>query len=334
MLNVKKVAAIVAAAALVACSTEPLSTVVRNPRDGTTPQTNIYPPWRYKVIPLLPGTLSLATDVNDLNEIVGYVNGEAFWMPLSGGHQLLAHPGFTGANAQVINGRSAIGGAVINNGTYLPAFWIDRASTPINLATRGSVLDMNDRSEAVGWTTVRGIVRAYYWETATRSVVYLPRYSTGNDDVAWAINNDRVVVGTSAGYPVMWRQINGAWTVTRIFGIFPTDIDAGYGTVGSDGLGHANFGKPSAVGVFATQWLGNAWAVNGRGEAVGDDWDVTNNIVLAWAGDRGGQFSYLPFPNSSSFTSSSARGVNTCGLVVGFLGPQFSSEAVAWNPGC
>ncbi len=332
MSSLHKAVAFLFLASLIGCGADTLSSPLRVVPDK--PDGNVYPAWQYKPVVLLPGPQSLASDVNDLNEIVGYTNGEAFWMPFGGSHLLLAHPGSTGANAGAINGKSAIAGAVITNGLYVPAYWRNPGAAPLQLKGNGSSLDLNDRSEVVGWINVKGIVRAFYWETATNTRVHLPRYSTGNDDYAWAINNDRIVVGTSAGYPVMWRQINGVWTVSLLQGMFPYDIDAGNGTVGSDGSGHATFGRPSLAGYFGTTWTGTAWAVNGLGDAVGEDWNTSTGQMLPWVGDRAGGFTYLPFPSGSTYNQASARGINNCGLVVGFLGNVFSGEAIAWNPGC
>jgi hypothetical protein len=320
-------------ATVLGCRTDQVSAPSRA---GAIPEAaaKVYPASQYKARVLIPGTNSLAADVNDANAIVGYVNGEGFWLPWGGSHRILARPGSSGANAVAITTHHGIGGAVIRNAVHFPAYWPDPHARPMELAGNGSVMDVNDRGEAVGHMEVKGIRRAFYWETATRSWVALPRYAKGADDFAWAINNDRLVVGTSSGYPVMWRQLNGSWTVYRINGIFPTDIDAGYGTVGYDGQGHATYGSPDHAGTFPTQWLATAWAVNNRGEAVGEDWNTATNQVLAWVADRFGSRTYLPLPPGSTQTSASARGINTCGLVVGFLGSTFASEAVMWDPGC
>lgn len=330
MFSVRAVA-VVALAAVAACGADPVS-VSRSAVPGN-PNANIYPAAQYKPVVVIPGQTGVVNDVNDRNELVGYVNGDAFYMPWGGSYQLLPHPGFVGGSASVINVYGAIGGYVATTAAQ-PAYWPRATSSPMVLKREGMVQDMNDRSEAVGYQVVRGIIRALYWETATGVSVSLPRYATGGNDVAYAINNDRIVVGISSGVPVMWRNVNGAWTVTKLKGIFPMDIDGGNGTVGYNASTQAAYGQPSLAGLFGTSGYAMAHAVNYKGVAAGDDRNLSTGVTLAWVADRFGTFLYLPFPFGSTYSASAARGINTCGMVVGSMGTPFSSEAAVWDPGC
>ncbi|MBK8247395.1 MAG: hypothetical protein IPK85_08370 [Gemmatimonadetes bacterium] len=306
----------------------------RRPLAPDTPSAKVYPPWAYSVSSLFPGQQSVATAVNDLNQVAGHVGGSAFLRESNGTVYLLPLNGAAWATATDITTHGVVSGAVLRNGVSYPAVWTTPTAPASELPRPGGVHAINDRLEAVGRYDRKGFPRPMYWDVRNGTAVFLPVPPGTTQGFANDINNDRIIVGEVDGRGATWRWNGTTWVFASLNGIRAWGVDAGYGTVGITPSGQAAFGSPDLTGLFPTVGLSTAWDTNGRGVATGEDWNLTTNRMDAWVGDRNGNFSILPFPSGSTAFQASGRAVNTCGLVVGFIAWGATQEAVMWDPGC
>jgi hypothetical protein len=318
---------------VIACTGEP-GMGPRPPLVPDAPSAKVYPPWSYSVISLFPGQPSVATAVNDLNQVAGHVGGSAFLRESNGMVYLLPLNGASWATATDITAHGAVSGAVQRSGVSYPAVWTRPTAPAIELPRPGGVHAINDRLEAVGRFDRKGFPRPMYWDVRNGTSLFLPVPPGTTQGYANDINNDRLIVGEVDGRGAMWRWNGTMWVFSPLNGIRAWGIDAGYGTVGITPLGQAVYGSPDSTGTFPTVGLSTAWDTNGRGVATGEDWNLTTNRMDAWVGDRMGNYSILPFPAGSTAFQASGRAVNTCGLVVGYIAWGGYQEAVMWDPGC
>ncbi|MCC6317157.1 MAG: hypothetical protein IT361_05640 [Gemmatimonadaceae bacterium] len=298
----------------------------------TTPAAALLPPWSYNgpKVPF-PGQHSELLDVNDRGHMVGFAGDDAVLLDLHGGTYWLNKAGGTRAEARAVNASAAAAGWVY--GTWQnPAIWLRPTSAPILRPEFGWVWDMNDRAEAVGSINVNGVYQAFYWEatTGTFTVLPMPRGATWTQ--ATGINNDRVVVGLSGSGGVMWRLRSTGWVVTRLKGIDPWAVDAGYGTVGTDRNGRPAWGNPHLARIMGAGGIANG--IHPGGTISGGMSAVLYGTMDAFVADRSGAITFLPAPAGAQ--GAQAYNSATCGLVVGssYNPAIFANQAVYWDPGC
>lgn len=319
---------LVAMALLAGCAvdhtTEPIG--ARLPVGG--PAANVYPASQYRIKPLFPPSIySVATAINDNNEVAGLAGSEPFLFDATGTMHLLSLNGGTWGMATDITAAGAVGGILSQRGASYPAVWTNAGATPVVYPAPGNVLALNDRLETVGSLVRRGNWAPMYWDVRSGALYLLPMPPGSIAGTANDINNDRVIVGEVDGAGVMWRWNGSGFDYRVLSGIVTWAIDHGYGTAGRSATGQAVWGKPHLAGTFPTTGSARSWRVNGWGVVAGDDLTAATGAMRAWVGDRAGAFTVLP---AGGALQSSARAVNNCGVVVG----QVGNQAVIWNPGC
>lgn len=299
--------------------------------------------------PTVVPTLGRFEDVNENNLIVGTANGTAVFMQLGGPVINMNKGTGVASEAYAVNLAAQIVGAV-NLGSpgappLSPAFWPQPSAVPVILPESGDAVDINDQGLAVGTIERKGKRRAFIWDhSRSGQVTILPLLPGGSSSAARAVNNDRLILGVAddgaTEHTVVWQFKGTRWTVQPVSGIDGRDLDAGLGIVGSSG-GRASYGTPNFVGLLNTVGPSDAWAASVNGFVVGEDngtspgWPQVNEAYIA---DRAGTTTYLPLPTSSMWRATFARGVNSCGVVVGgvwpFPGGTFTDSPAVWDPGC
>lgn len=313
---------------LTACAADRTATPVAARVPDAHAGSNVFPAFQYRHKLLFPATIySVATAINDNNEVAGLAGNDPFFRDAAGNITLLSRNGGSWGMATDITAGGAVGGILTLGSTSYPAVWTSPTATPVTASVPGNVLAINDRLEAVGSAARRGGWAPIYWDVRSNTLLALPVPPGTISATANDINNDRVIVGEADGRGVMWRWNGSGFSYTLLSGIVPWAIDYGLGTAGRTLGGQAAWGKPSLAATWPTTGSARAWRVNTWGVAVGDDYTAATGTMRAWVGDRTGAFTILPAGTASQAT---ARAVNTCGLVVG----QVGNQAVTWDPGC
>lgn len=292
------------------------------------PGANVYPAFQYRIKTLFGASIySVATAINDRNEVAGLAGSAPFFFDASSTITFLSLNGGTWGMATDITSAGAIGGIVTQGGVPYPAVWANAAATPVLYRVPGNVLALNDRLEAVGALARRGSWAPIYWDVPSNTFLLLPMPPGSITGTANDINNDRIIVGEVDGRGVMWRWNGSGFSYQVLNGLATWAIDYGMGTAGRTPSGQAAWGKPGLAATWPTTGSARSWRVNTYGVAVGDDYTAATGAMRAWVGDRSGNFTILP---AQGALQSTARAVNTCGMVVG----QVGNQAVIWNPGC
>ncbi|MBL8959530.1 MAG: hypothetical protein JNJ98_06745, partial [Gemmatimonadetes bacterium] len=154
-------------AASIGCSTDAALAPLASAR-GALPSAALLPAAAYSlrtVFPLNIGYSSRALDVNDRNQVVGYVSTHAFLADSIGNVTLPGkQPGRYQANAinmrdEVVGRREDVGG------TMYPLVWSSPSSQPKELRVAGEAHDINDYGEAVGEFSGPFRPLAFFWDT-------------------------------------------------------------------------------------------------------------------------------------------------------------------------
>jgi probable HAF family extracellular repeat protein len=164
------------------------------------------------------------------------------------------------------------------------------------------VLDLNDLGDAVGHDGSAGGGVAFMWREDAMNQT-LPTLPGGSTSKAWALNDNRVVVGESAtgSYPAeafKWDDTNGTVALTPLAAgpSYAHDINDSGVVAGSadDGAGnlHAVYWDAGGTLHDLTVEQGNlggsfseAWGINESGEIVGVAEDASSNLhAVLWDG--------------------------------------------------
>ncbi len=164
----------------------------------------------------LGGDSSIAFGVNDKGHVVGLSatsrgKYRAFlWRPRSGVMQKLASfgAGWSDVVAYDINATGQIVGGAANLGVL----WQPSTDTTLDLGSLGGdrtlARGINDTGHAVGGSVTKlGRWRAFLFRPRTHSMVSLG--TLGGASIAYAINENRWVVGTSGSAAFLWKPIRG-----------------------------------------------------------------------------------------------------------------------------
>ena len=289
-------------------------------------------------------------DVNGRNLIVGTAADNAVAMVLGGALIKLSNGPGVASRAEAVNERGEIVGGV-NAGTLqsprdVPAYWRRVGVAPLLLSNSGIASDVNDHGIVVGtFYPPTGFGEAFVWTPSTGLLELLPPIPGGSNTSAFAINNDRIILGYSDGWTVLWQHNGTTWNVQNVAvwnqSIAGDDIDSGYGIVGHT-MYMASFGDPNHAGYFSMSSLGRSFATAVKGRGVVTGWDEGVNppgvphsygFGTAFIADRSGATTYLPYP-VGPWLASAGYGLNACGLVVGVLYTNYAYHPAVWNPGC
>jgi uncharacterized membrane protein len=272
------------------------------------------------------------------------------WSLVNGSWQITAYPWDATATSAVIKG-------INDNRDKAGTFWPASAPRAViwNPAGSYTVLGCNELGEAYAISSGGQVVVGTYRSGASSIATVwrpsqcretLPALNAGSGGVAYAVNGDGTIVGgNSAGVPVRWRRVNGAWQVEQL------DSRPGsvYGANGAgDVVGSVTVSCSSPDGCSrGIVWFANGGsrelptlggpttaprAINSSREVVGLSTQGNGNgVPFIWSEALG--IRQLPLSNGGwAFTISDVRTDGTR-LVAGAGGRPFSAQTwVVRNP--
>jgi len=183
------------------------------------------------------------------------------WSQQNGAWQITAYPWDASATSAVIR-------AVNDQGDKAGQFFPGSAPRPVlwNAAGAFTVLGCSELGAAYGLSAAAQVaVGGYNSVSFSTPKVWrigqcgetLPPLSAGASGFAYAVNGDGTIVGgSSAGFPVRWRRINGSWQVEQ--------LDSRQGTVrGSNSAGDLVGDVTENCQSTCSTFKGIVWFVNG-----------------------------------------------------------------------
>jgi hypothetical protein len=135
-----------------------------------------------------------------------------FWANPSATPTVLASGEFTSVSARGLNNVGQIVGDGLLSGRTTALFWASPTDSPIRLRVSGLAHGINDDGQIVG-AAVAGVRIPIFLESPTSNQTVLPDGGLGFSDgtlhavVAMDINNDGIIVGWGAGFPLLWTPL-------------------------------------------------------------------------------------------------------------------------------
>jgi uncharacterized membrane protein len=185
------------------------------------------------LLPIGGFTVSISADgINDDGQIVGsgFSQGVAFplfWASPSANPNLLPTGEFSSVSALGINNMGQIVGSGFLPGTTFATalFWASPTASPGRLGVTGQAHGINDDGQIVGAALFHTRIPIFL-ESPTSNQMNLPDGGLGSGGftavVAMDINNDGVIVGWGADFPLLWTPCERCRVTITSFTATPT----------------------------------------------------------------------------------------------------------------
>ena len=231
------------------------------------------------------------------------------------------------SQANGINNVGEVVGALQTSNGTLAAF---SSAHALNSDQPGTAFDINDFGQVVGATGIEGILRATRWDSLGQPED-LGAIQEGISS-AYAINNDGLIVGTSAPVDgeflqaVLWRDNTlvplspNQDQESQAFDVNDSGFIAGYQH--EDAL----LWDPTGAPIVLPGPLGRAYQVNSSGQVAGS---IDEGTITAVYWNDEGTSTLIRFPDSNF---SEAYGINGSGWLVGTYQPQTAGKQTGSSP--
>jgi probable HAF family extracellular repeat protein len=292
---------------------------------------------------LLPGgNASYATAINNLGQVAGYTNTDAFLY----GNGVMTDLGTLGGSSSAALGMN-------DSGTVVG--WADSAGDTTHgfLYTNGTMVNLTPGSFTGGAQGINGVGQVVGWysygTSGTQPFLYsngvktnLGTFPTGSATYTLSINDSGQVVGYTFQPGLTGEQPflieNGTTTIFDVSGAFQMINASGQvvgGTYLSNTVRHALLYSNGTMNDLGTLGGSNSWAygINTGGKVVGDAYTTSGaQHAFLYANGTMVDLNNL-IPSNSGWVLKTATAINDSGQIVGYgIGPSSPNDAYLLTP--